>query len=263
MWLLLAVVVAAVAGTALAMQRWWLPPLASAEGEGVDFSLNVLLAVTGVVFVVVQLLLVIFALRFADRGEGRARFWHDNPRLEAGWTVVTALVLTTLTVWDGILWVRMHSPAPADALVVEVWAEQFGWRYRYPGPDGRFGRTDPRLIAAGNPLGLDPTDPAAQDDIVTQELHLVEGRPARVRLHAKDVIHSFFLPELRFKQDAVPGRVIERHFTPTRAGRYTVACAELCGVGHFVMSSALVVEPQQAFDAWLQAQSAGVRLASR
>lgn len=263
-WLLLVVVMAAIAGTWVAMQRWWLPPVASVEGEAVDESLHLLLAITGAVFVLVQLLLVIFALRFSDRGEGRALYWHDNPRLEAGWTAVTALILTSLTIWDGILWVRMHSPAPPDALVVDVWAEQFGWRYRYPGPDGQFGRTDPHLISPRNPLGLDMTDPASQDDIVTRELHLVERRPVKIRLHAKDVIHSFFLPELRFKQDAVPGRIIERHFTPNRSGRFTVACAELCGVGHFVMSSVLVVEPQQAFDAWLAAQAAaGMQLASR
>ena len=262
-WLLLAVILAAIAGTVVAMARWWLPPVASAEGAAIDGLFKTILIITGIVFILVQLALVFFALRFADRGEGRAQYWHDNPRLEAGWTAVTALILTTLTALGGVLWVRIHAAPPPDALVVDVWAEQFGWRYRYPGPDGQFGRTDPRLITAQNPLGLDRTDPAAQDDVVTQELHLVEGRPAVIRLHAKDVIHSFFVPQLRFKQDAVPGRVVERHFTPTRSGRFTVACAELCGVGHFVMSSAVVVEPQPAFDAWLQAQAAGMQFASR
>ena len=261
-WVLLVVALASIAGTFVAMRRWWLPPVASAEGEAIDRLFNLTLVVTGVVFILVQLALALVALRFGDPRRQQAEHWHDNPRLELGWTAVTAVILTVLTAMGIVTWTRLHA-APPEAVVVEVWGEQFGWRYRYPGPDGRFGRTDPRLINARNPLGLDFTDPAAQDDIVTQELHLVEGQPATLRLHAKDVIHSFFVPELRLKQDTVPGRVIERHVTPTRSGQFTVACAELCGVGHFVMRSVVAVEPQEAYESWLEAQAAAFAVASR
>ena len=103
-------------------------------------------------------------------------------------------------------------------------------------------------------MGLDPADPAGADDIVTRELHLITDRPVRVRLRAKDVLHSFFVPQFRTKQDAVPGMTVETWFTPTRAGDFEIACAELCGVGHYVMRGKIKVESQQAFDAWLAQQ---------
>lgn len=259
---MLVVILGAVVGTAVATARWWLPPAASAEAAGIDGLFRILFVITSIVFVAVQLALVLAAWRFA--GRGRAEHWHDNPRLETAWTVLTAVILGSLTVAGGSLWVRLHSPPPEDALVVNVWAEQFGWRYQYPGPDGKFGRTRPALVSARNPIGLDSQDPAAADDVVTQELHLAAGQPVLLRLHAKDVIHSFFVPELRFKQDAVPGRVVERHLTPTTPGTFTVACAELCGVGHFVMRSTVVVEAsREALESWLRAQAPGLQLASR
>jgi cytochrome c oxidase subunit 2 len=149
----------------------------------------------------------------------------------------------------------VHAPAPPDALTVEVRAEQFTGFVRYPGPDGVFGRIDPaRMNIQTNPMGLDPADPAGADDIVTRDLHLVEDRAVRVRLRAKDVLHSFFVPQFRVKQDAVPGETIETRFTPTLAGDFEIACAELCGVGHYVMRGKVKVESQQAFDAWLAQQ---------
>ncbi len=154
-----------------------------------------------------------------------------------------------------VVWTRVHSAPPPEAMVVEVRAEQFGWLARYPGPDGTFGRVDPRLInTRQNPMGLDPTDAAALDDIVSREVHLVVNKPVRIRLRSKDVIHSFFLPQFRVKQDAVPGMTVEIWFVPTKEGEYEIACAELCGVGHYIMRGKLRVESQHAFDAWLAQQ---------
>jgi cytochrome c oxidase subunit II len=144
------------------------------------------------------------------------------------------------------LWAHVMGPAPADAFVVEITGQQFAWNVRYPGPDGIFGRTDPKLInpSAFNFIGLDKDDPAAQDDIVLQnQLVLPEGRPVRVRLRSLDVIHSFFLPNFRVKQDAMPGMTTETWFIPKQAGEYEIACAEHCGLGHYRMRGALFVVP--------------------
>ncbi len=235
--------------------RWWLPPVASAHGAAIDRLFNITLVVTGLVFVGVHLLLAWLIWRFAAHGTGRAAHWHEHRILELTYTIVPAVVLLVLISMGAVVWARIHSAPPSDALVVDVRAEQFAWLARYPGPDGVFGRVDPaRINLRDNPMGLDPADPAGADDIVSRELHLVVDRPVRVRLRAKDVIHSFFIPQFRVKQDAVPGMTVETWFTPTKAGDYEIACAELCGVGHYVMRGNVKVESQQAFDAWLAGQ---------
>ena len=251
----LMVVVGGVELTLVARGRWWLPPVASAHGLDVDRLFYITLVVTGVVFVGVHVLLALFVWRYAAHGAGRAASWHEHRTLELTYTIIPAVVLLVLISMGAVVWARIHSPAPPDALVVDVRAEQFAWIARYPGPDGVFGRVDPaRIHLRDNPMGLDPADPAGADDIVSRELHLVTNRPVRVRLRAKDVLHSFFLPQFRVKQDAVPGMTTETWFVPTRAGNYEIACAELCGVGHYVMRGKVKVESQQAFDAWLAQQ---------
>ncbi len=148
--------------------------------------------------------------------------------------------------------------APADALVIQVTGEQFSWNFHYPGPDGAFGRTDPKMITSANNIGLDRSDPPAKDDIVSVgEMHVLAGRPVKVRIRSKDVIHSFFLPNLRVKQDAVPGMAIEVWFTPNRPGAYEIACAELCGLGHYRMRGFLTIDDSQDnFNKWLQQKAA-------
>lgn len=253
--LVVMVVLGGVGMTLLARGRWWLLPVASAHGVDVDRLIYTTLVVTGIVFVLVHLLLAAFVWRYADRGTGRAAYWHDDRTLELTYTLVPAAVLVTLISMGAVVWGRVHSPAPANALVVDVRAEQFGWLYRYPGPDGVFGRTDPALIhTRENPMGLVRTDPAGADDIIARELHLAVNQPVRVRLRSKDVLHSFFIPAFRVKQDAVPGMTVEVWFTPTREGKYELACAELCGVGHYIMRGQIIVESQQALQTWLGRQ---------
>jgi cytochrome c oxidase subunit 2 len=157
------------------------------------------------------------------------------------------------------VWTEYFDAAPpADATVFEVTAQQFMWSARYPGDDGRFGRLDPRLVdEATNPLGLDRTDPAGRDDIVTiNEMAVPFGRAVRIRLRAKDVIHSFFLPHLRVKQDAVPGMTPEMVFFPTTTGSFEIACAELCGLAHYRMRGFFNVLPEQEYQTWLREQAA-------
>ncbi len=250
--------------TLVARNLWWLPPVASVHGLEVDRLFYTTLVVTGIVFVGVHLLLAVFVWRYGARGGERASYWHENRTLELTYTLIPTVILLSMVSMGAVVWTRIHSAPPSGALVVDVRAEQFGWLARYPGPDGIFGRIAPQLIHnINNPMGLDPTDPATADDIVSRDVHVVVNKPVRVRLHSKDVIHSFFLPQFRVKQDVVPGMTIEIWFTPTKEGDYEIACAELCGVGHYIMRGKLKVESQEAFDAWLAQQKPALSRSSK
>jgi cytochrome c oxidase subunit 2 len=143
--------------------------------------------------------------------------------------------------------------ADPRALHIEVLAKQFAWTYRYAGPDGVFGRVDIRQIddAGGNPFGIDSKDPKGRDDLSAPILRVPAGRPIELQLKSRDVIHNFFVRELRIKQDVVPGMTIPLRFTATRIGTYEVPCSELCGLGHHQMRSSLVVMSPEDFEAWL------------
>jgi cytochrome c oxidase subunit II len=135
--------------------------------------------------------------------------------------------------------------------------KQFAWNFRYPGPDGVFGRTDIKLVndAAGNPLGIDPNDPAGKDDIVSATLKVPVNKPIRLIMHSRDVIHNFYVRELRMKQDIVPGMEIPLHFTAKTIGTYEVPCSELCGLGHFQMRTTMQVMSEADFEAWKKQQA--------
>lgn len=164
------------------------------------------------------------------------------------------IVFYALPSWSNI---KMQMPDEKDAMVVEVTAEQFAWNVRYPGPDGKFGRRSPELVHFNNPLGLDRTDPDAADDVVVgNELHLPLGKKTLIKLASKDVIHDFFVPEFRIKQDAVPGMLIPVWVEPTKAGRYEIACAQLCGFGHALMRGDVYVDTPEDFEKWLKARAA-------
>lgn len=234
---------------------YWFPVLASAHGAGIDSLFGVVLAVSGVAFVVVQGMLGFFIARYGQNGAERASYWHDNPKAEAILLITTAVILTILVFMGQRVWASIYFvDPPADAMVIDVTGEQFQWDFHYPGPDGKFGKTDISLINAANNIGLDRSDPDAKDDVFSLNvMHVPVDRAVIVRLRSKDVIHSFFLPNLRVKQDAVPGMAIEIWFTPNRAGDYEVACAELCGLGHYRMKAALTVDSsQEAFNKWFQ-----------
>jgi cytochrome c oxidase subunit 2 len=147
-------------------------------------------------------------------------------------------------------------PKAEESNVVEIVAEQFAWNVQYAGQDGQFGRRDPKFIDSGNVLGLDPEDPAGKDDIITiNEVHVPLGKPTLLYLTSKDVIHSFFVPAFRVKTDAMPGMRIPLWFEPTRAGKYEIACSQLCGIGHSKMRGDVVVDTPEEFEAWLASQA--------
>jgi cytochrome c oxidase subunit 2 len=235
-------------------QPYWFPPVASAHGSSVDSLFFAVLVVTGIAFVLVQGALGYFVARYGGNGNERAAYWHDNPKAEAILLIITAVILTVLVFMGQRVWANIYfSDAPADALLIEATGMQFAWNFRYPGPDGAFGRTDATLVTQANSIGLDRADPAGKDDIVSvNDMHFPVGRAVKIRLRSMDVIHSLFLPNIRFKQDAVPGMSIELWFQPTVAGTYEIACAELCGNGHYRMKGALTIDDSQAsFDNWL------------
>lgn len=233
---------------------WWFPTLASVHGAEVDSVFTAVLVVTGVAFVITQLLLGYFVARYGAVGNERADYWHDNPKAEFFLLTGTALILVVLVFMGQRVWLKYYfSGLPENAVTVQVTAQQFQWNFHYPGADGKFGRTDLTLVSPTNFIGLDENDPASKDDIVTVgEMHVPVNKPVVVQLRSKDVIHSFFLPNQRVKQDAVPGLAIEIAFTPNVAGPYELACAELCGAQHYKMKGFVTVDASEGdFDNWL------------
>jgi len=253
--LILFILAAGVGSFVYAAHYWWLPPLASTLGI-TDDMFNAILVATGIAFIAVHLFVAIALIRFAAYGRRPAAHWHEHLGAELTWTLVPAAGLVILAILAEIVWARVYSPPPANAQLVEVTGRQFLWYIRYPSPDGRLAATDPKFISAGNPIGLDPSDPDSKTNAVLEnDLHVVNNRPVRIAIRSLDVIHSFFLPNFRVKQDAVPGRTIVIWFVPNRPGQYQIACAQLCGVGHYTMRGNITVEPDQAaFDAWLAKQ---------
>jgi cytochrome c oxidase subunit 2 len=238
---------------------WPMPKSISVHGQGIDSQFRLTFAIVGIVFALAQIGLGYCVFRFRDRNGARAVYSHGSSKLEVIWTLATAIVFVFLGITGQRVWAQFHlSEPPADAIPIEVTGQQFAWNIRYPGPDGLFGRTDPKLIddASGDVLGLDPNDPAGKDDIVTvNQMAIPVNRPVRVILRSKDVTHSFFVPQLRMKQDAVPGMGIMIHFTATETGQYEIACAELCGMLHWQMRAFLHVKSDQEFQDWLKKQS--------
>jgi cytochrome c oxidase subunit II len=208
-----------------------LPENVSTYGGQIDGLFHLILWITGTIFVVVELLLLFFLFRYRYR-EGRVpRYTHGSNRLEVLWTIVPAVICVVLALMSRRSWAEIKQNMPRDAMNIEITAEQFAWNIRYPGPDGKLETAD--------------------DIVALNQLHFPVGRAVVVTLHSKDVIHSFFLPEFRVKQDAVPGMSTRIWFEATRVGHWEIACAELCGLGHYRMKGFVTVETPEEFDRWL------------
>jgi cytochrome c oxidase subunit II len=235
----------------LASGRWWFPKAISEHGPAYDRQFILTIIVVGIAFVAAQVALGYTLWRFQDTGGTvRAAYSHGNNRMEILWTMITAAVFITLGLLGQRVWYGLHmQPAPAGAAQVKVVAQQFQWNFHYAGADTLFGRTDPAKISdeSINYIGLDDTDPAAKDDVVMQALVARAGRPIELTLTSRDVTHSFWVPPLRFKQDAVPGLDVKVHFTPETVGQYEIACAELCGQQHYKMRAYMLVLPDEEY----------------
>jgi cytochrome c oxidase subunit 2 len=237
---------------------WWFPDAISRHAAGFDTQFNRTLIAAAIIFVSAQCALVLIAWRFRARGrEAGEKPKPSGSRIELVWTSATALLFLGLLFMGGRVWAGVQfTAAPPDSESIEVLAKQFAWSFRYPGPDGRFGRTDIHLIddAANNPFGLDDRDSAARDDIVSATLRVPVARPVKLTLTSRDVIHSFFIRELRLKQDLVPGMRIPLHFQADKTGTYEVPCSELCGLGHYQMRTTVIVMPDADYQRWKKGQ---------
>jgi cytochrome c oxidase subunit 2 len=246
----------------------WLPPNGALHGDDLDRLLNVNLDIVFWLFVAAQILLVL-ALVLAILRRRSPNAVPSAPQPNRTFLVVdyvSIAAFAALYLWMLIsghhLWAaRREAARPANAVKVEVTGVQFQWYFRYPGPDGRYGRTVARLVSAptGNPLGLDPDDPSGRDDIVSGMLVLPAGRTVDLMLRSLDVIHGFFIPGMRLKEDAVPGITGHLQFTPITPGDYPILCSQVCGLGHARMQSRLRVLPAAEYDRWLAAREQTVQ----
>jgi len=215
--------------------RVWLPEGISTVAPAIDRLFYTVLWITGVMFVLVEGTLLVFLVRYRQRPGRRAAYTHGNSLVEIIWTVIPALILVGLACYNQKIWAQVRgTPPPAD-LELEITAEQFAWNIRYAGADGVLNTAD---------------------DITTiNQLHLPVHQTVLVRLKSKDVIHSFFVPQFRFKQDTVPGLTGRVWLQAVKEGQYEIACAELCGLGHYRMRGYVTIESPEAFSAWMASQA--------
>lgn len=228
-----------------------LPADASAHGPALDNQLRLSLWVILALAILAHILLL--AGLFSRRSSSPRHLWS----IEYLPLALLAIIFATLGIRAERLWASTrYTGASHEAMQIEATGMQFAWYFRYPGPDATFGITRAQLAspAEGNPVGIDPGDPHSADDLVTSELVLPAGREIDLALRAQDVIHGFAVPELRLKQNAVPGETIHVHFTATTPGTYAILCTQLCGLGHYRMNANLRVLPPEEFQSWLAAK---------
>jgi len=237
-----------IGSVALFFMGWWFPPSISEYGAQIDSQFLITIIVVGLAFTAAQVGLGYTLWRYRDNQSAeRATYSHGNNRLEIVWTVITAIIFIGLAVLGQRVWAQLHfQQPPADAVKIEVVAQQFQWNFHYAGADQKLGQTKPELISDSslNFIGLDDSDPNSKDDSVVSTLIVPVNRKVELMLRSKDVTHDLWVPQLRIKQDAVPGLNIPFPFTATQVGQYEVACAELCGQLHYKMRANMLVLPE-------------------
>ncbi|HYM20317.1 MAG TPA: cytochrome c oxidase subunit II [Candidatus Kapabacteria bacterium] len=220
---------------------WWmnaLPDKSSTYAPDIDSLFNVILWITLVVFVLVEVCLVYFLWKYRQKPGRKATYYHGNNKLEITWTALPAIILVFLAIFSNAIWSEVKSPDrfPKGAPVIQIRPRQFEWDITYPGPDGKFNTAD---------------------DINTiNQLYLAVNEPVQIKLEGQDVIHSFFVPEFRIKQDAVPGMPTAVWIQPTEVRDLEIACAELCGLGHYRMKGFVHVVTRDSLNHWLASQAA-------
>ncbi len=218
---------------------WVMPDNAvSTFGPTLDSLWLVILWITGIIFVVTEITLLVFMVKYRHKEDRKADYIHGSNKAEVVWTTVTFVIVMVLAFYTKGIWDEIRDPnlIPANAYPIHMMATQFEWNATYAGADGAFDTSD--------------------DFVSLNVLHIAVNQPVVVQLEAEDVIHSFFLPEFRVKQDAVPGMIIPVWFEATQTGEYTLACAELCGLGHYTMGGTVIVHSQADFQDWLAEQQA-------
>ena len=235
-----------------------LPVQASTHAAEIDDMIAIVHWLMFVLFVGWGIFFTYVLIRFRKGANPKASYTGAKGKISKGIEIGVVIAEIVLLLFYAIpAWAKRVAQFPTEneAVVVHVIGEQFQWNVHYPGPDGKFGRTRPELVAADNPIGLDKTDPASKDDITTiNQLNLPVNRPVLVHLSSKDVIHSFGLYEMRVKQDAVPGLSIPVWFIPNRVGEYEITCSQLCGLGHFRMRGFVTIQSEADYRSWMADQ---------
>jgi cytochrome c oxidase subunit 2 len=230
---------------------YWAPEAATKGAKKVDALLNFIFYLTAAVFVLTQTVYIYYLVKYRRRPGSKAYYSHGNNKLEIIWTAIPTAIFLGLVIYSNRLWAELHSPPPDDAVKIDVVSYQFGWDFRYAGADGQLGAIDVHSYSVDNKFGLVPDDAAGDDDFSSTELVIPVGRAAHIYLHSRDVIHSFYVPEFRLYQAAVPGRTIAWvWFEPTRTGNFELACSQICGSGHYNMKAPIRVVSQEEFEKW-------------
>jgi cytochrome c oxidase subunit II len=247
-------------------------PVASIHGKITDSLFWITMAITVVAFIIISIVMFWFTYKYQHREGQKAAYFTDSHTLEIVWTIVPAIVLALLIFRGLRVWNDITGPAKPDAEVIELIGQQFAWTARYPGvKDNQLGQISYKLIDASNEFGLDLTDKNSFDDFKSLELHLPVNKEVLLKIRAKDVLHSVYLPHFRVKMDAVPGMMTVFKFTPTMTTaqmrdslgnpkfNYEMACAEICGRGHFSMRFPVVVDTQEEYDKWKASQESWLK----
>jgi cytochrome c oxidase subunit 2 len=241
---------------------YYLPEASSIHGKETDFLFWLTITIIFVAFILTHILLFFFPLIYRFKKKREAYFYPDNHKLEIIWTAIPAVVMAVLVGYGWVVWNDITSPAPEDAVQLEIMGKQFNWQVRYPGADGNLGRHDYRKIDGTNSMGIDFDDMAAFDDFTPREIRIPKGVPVQLNIRSRDVLHSVFMPHFRVKMDAVPGMPTMFHFVPTKTTAemreelndpkfdYELACTEICGTSHYAMRMVIVVQEPEEFAKW-------------
>ncbi len=214
------------------LEHLYFPHDISTFGPTIDLIFEVIFWITAITWIAVTAAMVIFLVRYRHREGRKATYIEGNSRLELVWTTITAVIMVALALASRSTWAEIKEHGPPGEVFYKVTAKQFNWEITYPGPDGRLGTAD--------------------DVTIDNDLHVPVNKVVAIDLASKDVIHSFFVPNMRLKQDAVPGRIIHVWFEATEVGQYAIPCAELCGFGHSGMQGTLYVQSQEDYEKWLK-----------
>ena len=245
-------------------KKYLLPIAASKHGVLTDNYLYLNFGLISVVFFITQFLLFWYLWKYRHKKGEKAYFYPVDHKLEFIWTVIPSIVLMGLIVYGLKLWMNITQPAPADAMVIEIYGKQFDWTARFSGEDNKLGHSNFKMIADDNPLGVDSLDVASNDDIIAREMHFPVGIPIDMQINSRDVLHSFYLPHFRVQMNAVPGMNTRFYFKPTITTAkmreitgnpnfdYVLLCNKICGVAHYNMKMKIVVDEPDAFRKWLK-----------
>jgi len=245
-----------------------LPESASEHGVGLDWLFNFNMAILFFVFTITHIFLFYFAYKYYGRTGNTATYFPHNNKLEMIWTVIPAIVLAIIIIFGLKAWNTITAPASDNAIVIQLYSQQFQWTARYSGTDNKLGDSNYKLITDTNPLGMDDNDTKGDDDIIVRnEFHIPLGKEVEFKLNSRDVIHSAYMTHFRAQMNCVPGMTTMMHFTPritTQQMRdklnnqkfdYILLCNKICGVSHYNMQMTIIVDTEIDYKVWLHAQA--------